>query len=99
MPYFIELPDGGGVRRRTPLAAWVVAGVIQGTALRITEPPMLIGSRPAHEWVETEGPVRIVTEAEWIRRLQAAGAAGPAVAALANLSPLERAELEGSREH
>lgn len=93
MPYFIELPDHAGVRRRTPLAPWVVRGTVQGTALRIAEPPALLGSRPVGEWVETQGPVRIVSEAEWVRLLTAAGV--DVAVALTTLSPLERAELEG----
>lgn len=64
MAYFIELPDGGGARRRTPLVPWVVAGTVHGAALSIVEPPLLVGSRPAGEWVATEGPVRIINEAE-----------------------------------
>lgn len=91
MPYFVEVPDHAGVRRRTPLAPWVVRGTVQGTALRIAEPPALIGSRPAREWVETAGPVRIVSEAEWVRLLGAAGV--DVAAATSSLSPIERAEL------
>jgi hypothetical protein len=87
----VELPDGGGARRRTPLVPWVVAGAVQGTALYISEPPLLTGSRPAREWAEVVGPVRIVTEAEWVRLLRAAGV--DVEAALGTLSPLERAEL------
>jgi hypothetical protein len=93
MPYFIELPDAGGARRRTPLVPWVVAGELRGTALRISDPPALTGSRPAGEWVATAGPVRIITEAEWVRLLRAAGATGSAALAETLLSPLERAEL------
>lgn len=98
MPYFIELPDGGGVRRRAPLAPWVVAGEVRGMALFIADPPALVGSRPAGEWVATAGPVRIVSEAEWVRLLREAGAVGSAALAEMLLSPLERAELEASRE-
>jgi hypothetical protein len=43
--------------------------------------------------VEVVGPVRIVTEAEWVRLLRAAGATGSAALAETLLSPLERAEL------
>jgi hypothetical protein len=93
MAFYVELPDAGGARKRTPLVPWVVAGELRGGALYIAEPPLLVGSRPAGEWVAVPGPVRIINEAEWVRLLRQAGATGSAALAETLLSPLERAEL------
>jgi hypothetical protein len=95
MPFYVELPDHAGVRRRTPKLPWVVFGLIHDGYLRITVPTALAGSRPVAQWVPVPGPARPISEAEWVRLLQKAEADEDLVAAaLATLSPLERAELE-----
>src|SRR5688500_2696836 len=97
MPYFLELPDGAGVRRYTPRLARVVAGAIREGSLRISDPLTLAGSRPVAEWVEVAGPVRALSEAEYVRLLREAKVDQAYIRAASGLlSPLEQAELEGT---
>lgn len=95
MPFYVELPDFGGVRRRTPRVPWVVAGEVREAMLHISYPAALAGSRPAGEWVPVPGPVRMMSDATWVRLLIAAGETEAAARGRETLSPLERAELEG----